>query len=106
MNEFYEGLKSPGATPELLFDGRRKMSMQKWMNHETHEACPICDGHGGWWFSDSKNLWCGCSQCSYSGCVRKNSCIHEFGEPYKGGNCLHAYVCKKCGFKQEVDSGD
>lgn len=106
MNDFYLGLKSPGATPELLFGGRARLAVPTSMKSEMVQACPICDGHGGWWFSECRSLWCGCFQCNYSGYIEVGSCIHEWGKGRQIGRCLMVYTCVKCGTKKQIDSGD
>lgn len=106
MTEFYKGLQSPGATYELLFGGKERFELRVGA-HGEHKLCPVCDGHGGWWFSERKTLWCGCSQCHYSGWVRAGAtCIHEWNAGNIIGRCLRSYTCIKCGERCEVDSGD
>lgn len=75
--------------------------------------CPVCSGYGGSVlivdaYGKGKHFQCFCSQCNGWGWVEKGgddaSCVHEWDTSKTIGNCLHLWVCTKCGQKREVDS--
>jgi hypothetical protein len=75
--------------------------------------CPVCSGYGGSVlqvdaYGKGKHFKCFCSQCNGWGWVEKGSqdasCAHEWDTSKGIGNCLHLWVCTKCGQSREVDS--
>lgn len=84
--------------------------------------CPICKGHGGWNLRINAyplhnipntvenrhlkaNFRSSCGSCWGHGYLQPGqTCPHEWSVGKKIGNCLHEWICSKCGIKQQVDS--
>lgn len=109
----------------LVFQDYPKAEMFEWMNPANYVECPRCFGHGGWNLRvnayplrdrpdtpEARHRHChfrmSCGNCNGYGYVRVGSkdasCLHEWGNSYTVGNCLHEYTCIKCGSKRVVDS--
>ena len=97
------------------FDPARLRPAPKWMKNPI--PCPQCKGHTSCIthedaYGVGNHQEHACSQCGGMcpmGWVEADSvdatCIHEFSQSIKLGNCYYQYKCSKCGKTQNIDSG-